>query len=125
MEMETLSGMMTLTRMKGLKILALTLMLKKRDTTHSGNTAVQKKPEAVQTQVSTGLCQSDANQTKTEEQNYQMTNQKQMLTFFAGDCDQKCNRNVQNRIRFFSSDVGFYYKWDENSDGYPKTRFGH
>ena len=56
MEMETLSGMMTLTKMKRLKILALTLMLKKRDTTHSGNTAVQKKPEAVQAQVSTGLC---------------------------------------------------------------------
>ena len=35
------------------------------------------------------------------------------------NCDQKCNRPVQSRLRFLGSDVGFYLKWDEDELGYP------
>ena len=35
-------------------------------------------------------------------------------------CDESCNRKVQNRIRHLSSDVGFYLKWEEDVNGYPR-----
>ena len=37
-----------------------------------------------------------------------------------GTYDESCNRNVQNRIRHLSSDVGFYLKWEEDKGGYPR-----
>ena len=34
-------------------------------------------------------------------------------------CPDKCTKNVQNRARFTSPDIGFYYKWDIDDEGYP------
>ena len=41
------------------------------------------------------------------------------MEFFTDNCDQRCNRPVQNRLRYLASDVGFYFKWEEDKDGYP------
>ena len=35
--------------------------------------------------------------------------------------DSRCTRNVQNRIRHLSLDVGFYLKWEFDNNGYPTT----
>ena len=41
----------------------------------------------------------------------------------AGSCDPECTRTVQNRIRYLSSDVGLYLKWEYVEKGFPTTEF--
>ena len=37
-------------------------------------------------------------------------------------CDEDCTRTVQNRIRHLGSDVGFYFKFEYDKNGYPKKK---